>query len=418
MRRLALVVMLVLLLPVTAAAQDFYRLYEQGVSAYNDGRLDEAKEKMEAAKAKSPRQGPRVFFYGVRYEEYAPDYYLGMIAFQQQRYGEALRLLEGVEKGKFLRSGERSERLAQTLGSVRQQIARASKPDPPPTPPPTPQWQVDFQRALASGEQALREKRFDGVRSAVNTARPLARDARTQGELAGLERRLRADEGAAIADSARSAITGGNETAAQAHLDRLAAYNAQHPGLEQLRADLRDLQRRREADAVAGRARQALRGANPGAAAQEIARLAGINPRHAALPGLRADLGRLEASLKATPAPTPTPTPTPTPPPPPVSEPDRETLRRAERDAMRLFFRGDYAGARSHLEAFGQAPTPRMQLYLASSQAALALLRKDAALADQARRTYGEVKQHAATFEADFRYISPAVVQLLNGGAL
>ena len=408
MRRLALVLTLVLALPVAARAQEFYRLYEQGVSAFNARRFDEARQKLEAAKAKSPKQGPRIFFYGLRYDEYVPDYYLGLIALEEQRLNEALQLLEGVESGKFLRSGDRSknDRLAQALGSVRQQLARAKEPA-------TPQWQTDFQRAMAAGEQALREKRFADARGAATTARASARDARTQGELAGLERRIRADESAAMAEQARAAITAGNEAAAQGHIERLAGYNPQHPGLDQLRSDLGELRRRREADDIAGRARQALGQRDPAAAAQEIARLAGVSPNHSALPGLRSELGRLEASREVKPVgPTGPTNPLPT------TNADAERLRQAERDALRLFLRGDYDVARQRLQAFGPDPSPRMQLYLASSQAALALLRKDEALAAEARRTYSRLRPHAATFEPDFRYISPAVRRVLNGGAL
>ena len=89
-----------------------------------------------------------------------------------------------------------------------------------------------------------------------------------------------------------------------------------------------------------------------------------------------------------------------------------------EREAMRLYLRGDYDRARAQIQAFAEGPSPRMRLYLACSQAALAVLRGDAALADEARRTYGAVKGDAPTFVTDFRYISPAVQKVLNGGAL
>src|SRR5829696_6966217 len=101
MRLLALVLTVLLLSPATALAQEFYRLYEQGVSAFKAGKFDEAKQKLQAAKAKSDKQGQRIFFYGLRYDEYVPDYYLGLIALQEKRYPEARRLLEGVDTGKL-----------------------------------------------------------------------------------------------------------------------------------------------------------------------------------------------------------------------------------------------------------------------------------------------------------------------------
>ena len=422
MRFLPVVLTLILLMPAAAGAQEFYRLYEQGVSAFEDGKLAEAKDKLAAAKAKSPKQGQKIFFYGLRYDEYVPDYYLGLIALQEKRYPEALRLLEGVESAKLLapRDRQKTQALTQALGTLRAQT-RVDPPSPtgptekppvnPPTPPPPapPAWQADFQRALAAGEQALRDRRYPDARNAVTAARPSARDARTQAELAAFERRVRTEEGQAMADAARTALAGGNDAVAQGHIDRLAALNPQHPGLDALRGELGQVRRRRDADLIAGRARQALNGRNASAASQEIGRLAATVPNHPSLPGLRGDLVRLEAALKAGTAEAT------------AAAASADAARRrlaTERDALRLYLRGDYDRARAQIQAFPEDPSPRMRLYLACSQAALALLRGDEKLATEARRTYGAVKADAAAFATDFRYISPAVQQLLNGGAL
>jgi hypothetical protein len=416
MRFLPVVLTLILLMPAAAGAQEFYRLYEQGVSAFEDGKIAEAKEKLAAAKAKSDKQGERIFFYGLRYDEYVPDYYLGLIALREKRYPEALRLLEGVESAKLLSSRDRqkNQALTQALGTLRSLTkVEPAKPPPgntdrPPPPPPPPAWQADFQRALAAGEQALRERRYAEARTAVTTARRSARDARTQADLAAFERRVRTEEGQAMADAARTALAGGNDAAAQGHIDRLAAFNPQHPNLGALRGELGQLRRRRDADLIAGRARQALNGRNASAASREIGRLAAAIPTHPSLPGLRNDLGRLEAALKAGKAEAT------------AAAASADAARRlsTERDALRLYLRGEYDRARAEIQAFPDDPSPRMRLYLACSQAALALLRGDDDLATEARRTYGAVKADAAAFATDFRYISPAVQQLLNGGAL
>lgn len=416
MRLLPVILTLILLTPATAGAQEFYRLYEQGVSAFEDGKLSEAKDKLSAAKAKSPKQGQRIFFYGLRYDEYIPDYYLGLIALQEKRYPEATQLLEGVESAKLLaaRDRDKNQALTQALGTLRSLTRVETKPPvntekPPIIPPATPTWPADFQRALAAGEQALRDRRYPDARNAATTARPSARDARTQADLAAFERRVRAEEGAAMADAARSALANGNDAEAQRHIDRLAAFNPQHPGIDALRGELGQVRRRQEADRIAGRARQALNGRNASAASQEIGRLTASNPNHAALPGLRTDLVRLEAAIKAGGVEAA------------AAAASADVTRRrlaTEREAMRLYLRGDYDRARAQIQAFAEGPSPRMRLYLACSQAALAVLRGDAALADEARRTYGAVKGDAPTFVTDFRYISPAVQKVLNGGAL
>lgn len=417
MRLLPVILTLVLLTPATAGAQEFYRLYEQGVSAYDDGKLDEAKDKLTAAKAKSAKQGQRIFFYGLRYDEYVPDYYLGLIALQEKRYPEALRLLENVESAKLLssRDKQKNQALTQALGTLRAQTkvqppTPGGTSKPPVNPPAPPPWQADFQRALAAGEQALRDRRYADARNAATTARPHARDARTQSDLAGFERRVGTEEGQALAGAARNALASGNDAEAQRHIDRLASVNPQFPGIDALRAELGQLRRRRESDQIAGRARQALSGRNRSAASQEIGRLASTNPKHPSLPGLRSDLARLEAALKAVTADAAA-----------AAAAAADVARRrvaTERDTMRLYLLGDYDRAQAQILAFVEEPTPRMQLYLACSQAALALLRGDAELAAEARRTYGAVKADTAKFAADFRYISPAVQKLLEGGAL
>ena len=101
---------------------------------------------------------------------------------------------------------------------------------------------------------------------------------------------------------------------------------------------------------------------------------------------------------------------------------DNEELKKRrgvlEREAMTLFYKGEYANARTRIQAFRDGPSDRMRLYLACSQAALALLQKDANLAAEAGRTYAVVKPAIGQFNADLRYISPAIQKVLANGAL
>jgi hypothetical protein len=85
---------------------------------------------------------------------------------------------------------------------------------------------------------------------------------------------------------------------------------------------------------------------------------------------------------------------------------------------MTLFYKGDYANARTRIQSFRDGPSDRMRLYLACSQAALALVQQDANLAAEAGRTYAVVKPSLAKFTADMRYISPAIQKVLANGAL
>lgn len=441
-RGLWLVLALVVCLPATAAAQAFYQLYEQGLDLYKAGKYAEAKAKFQAAKAKSSKQGPKILFYGLRYDEYVPDYYLGLIAKTEGDNAEALRLLENVENAKLLANNDRVKRLQlqSALGDLRQVAVKGPdgpKPgaDPkiepgdrkgttegpgPPTPPPPPAYLADFQRALQTADQALTAKRWADAHTGANTARGYARDAATQQQLAAFERRLRAGEGADLATQARAALTRENDAEADQLITRLAAADPSSADLATLRKGLTDLRTRKESDrAAAQRAAQAaqlatqssqyatsIRGAlerrDAAAASQGLEDLAALNPSYPAIAELTTRLRTLEIELKAS--------------------LDNEDLKRRrgvlEREAMTLFYKGDYANARTRIQSFRDGPSDRMRLYLACSQAALALVQKDASLAAEAGRTYSVVKPALGQFTSDMRYISPAIQKVLASGTL
>jgi hypothetical protein len=383
------------------AQQAWVRAYREGIQAFEKGNLALAETKLKEAKEKGPRQGRRVAFSSLDFEAFIPDYYLGLIAARNGRHADAVDILERVLSDGLVTQGQRNE-YAEATGALTKARALARGPDPP---PPQPVWQAEFQRAMYAAEQALKARRYADARTSANTARANAKDARAQGELAALERRIRSEEGAEYVANARQAIAKRNESEAQAQIQRLVAVDPQNPAIDQLKNEVAELRKGGEADLVAGRARTALDGRNAPAASQEIARLAAINPQHPALAGLRGDLSALETSLRNAAATTA------------AAEAQRRRST-AEREAILLYFRGDYSGARSRLQAFSETPSPRMHLYLACSQAALALLNKDANLAAEARRTYSRAQSGGGQFTTDLRYISPAIVKVLNAGTL
>ena len=399
MRLACLTLVALYLLAAPAAAQPAWVIaYEQGVEAFNRGNDAVAETKLLEARERGPRQSRKASFGGLNLAPFIPDYYLGLIAARTGRHAEGIRLLEGaLAQGLISQREEREFQLANAaITKAREDAARvAAEP---------PVWQAEFQRAMYAADQALKDKRFVDARVSANSARASAKDARSQTELGALERRIVAEEGAQAVEMARQAISRGNDTEAQAQIQRLSALNPQHPGLAQLRSDLADVRRRGE-EQIAGRARTALASRNAAAAGQEIARLAAANPQHPALAALRNELASLDASTKPDAS--------------AIAAADATRRRTAaEREAVLLFHRGDYAGARQRLQAFPETPSPRMHLYLACSQAALAILNNDTSLAAAARRTYALARPNADQFATDLRYISPTIVKLLNGGAL
>jgi hypothetical protein len=85
--------------------------------------------------------------------------------------------------------------------------------------------------------------------------------------------------------------------------------------------------------------------------------------------------------------------------------------------ALRTFFGGEYAEAARQLRSIadGGGASPRVNFYLACSYAALAVLRQDQNLAEEARAAWRVAANTGATFDEDRRFISPKILQLITG---
>jgi hypothetical protein len=300
MRLSCLLLVLVLLLPgVAAAQQPWVRAYREGIQAFERGNDALAESKLKEAKSKGPAQGRRVNFSGINYEPFIPDYYLGLIAARNARHEDARQLLEKAISDGLITQGQRSEYAAATNA-----IEAATNALRKPKDTAAEELKIaraEFQKHMASAEQALKNRRYDEARAGAKTARPSAKEDASRSELAAFEGRIRTVESADIAAQARDAISKGNDADAQKLLTRLAEVNPQYAGLDALRNDLRDLRQRRdaeqkarEADQIALRARTALNNRDAATAEREISRLADASPQHASLGQLRTDLRTLQ----------------------------------------------------------------------------------------------------------------------------
>ncbi len=220
---------------------------------------------------------------------------------------------------------------------------------------------------MTIAEQALRNRRFAEAWSGAKTARAAARDDRSRGEVTALEGRIRVAESADIGTSVRDALAKGNDAEAQRQINRLAELNPQYTGLEQLRNELTEYRRRRDAeqrgrdaDQIVQRARTAIDNRNAAGAAQEIARLAEANPQHSSLGQLRNDLRSLEASLK---------------------QPSNQPFQKFVADARTHIQAHRYADARASADSAFKAAGD------ASSRQQVEQLRSEIDTAEQRRRT-------------------------------
>jgi len=90
-RRLAWVLALLLALPGVLRAEDkWYELYQGALKSISSRKWSDAEKKLKAAMASGPTPGRQVRMYGVRFIDYLPEYHLGLVYFNQQRYADAL----------------------------------------------------------------------------------------------------------------------------------------------------------------------------------------------------------------------------------------------------------------------------------------------------------------------------------------
>jgi hypothetical protein len=82
---------LLALLVAPAAHADFKQAYARGKEAAAAGRWGEVEARMREAIAEQPQAQARVRIYGMRFEPYVPQYYLGLAAYRQGNCAEATR---------------------------------------------------------------------------------------------------------------------------------------------------------------------------------------------------------------------------------------------------------------------------------------------------------------------------------------
>ncbi len=88
---IAVALALLAMLAAPAAHADFKQAYARGKEAAAAGRWSEVEARMREAIAEQPQAQARVRIYGMRFEPYVPQYYLGLAAYRQGNCAEATR---------------------------------------------------------------------------------------------------------------------------------------------------------------------------------------------------------------------------------------------------------------------------------------------------------------------------------------
>lgn len=464
-RVILLGVVAAVLMPAVAEAQ-WYRTYDEGVQAAGKGDWATVEAKMQAAVDEAAKDGVKpgrnVRTFGMRFINFVPDYYLGLAYLNTGRAEQAREALQRVEQGKVLTTRDK-EYAVLTQSITQANAALAASATPLPSPSQTATGSSAGTTTTTAVSQAVQQSPVADVAQQVEQA------ARAQGEFERLvkgaqasfaarnyqealasARAARATElGNASADAlvaqitramsdqllrdAQAALTGGRFAEAST-----AATNARELGVDAVRADalLREIDvERLLQSAVSSRsagqlaaARAAATEARDKASAPGFAAAGRFDPQiNQLLVLVSAEEAYTAAMAKADGA---------------GAQAALERLRQldprnarltayaravgelvsgdVQRLALRQFFAGNYQQVVTLLTplAGGTDAPPRARFYLACSQVAMLLSqgRTDAEALRPARDQFNRVRAQLGALAADRRFVSPRILELLEGG--
>ena len=106
----------------------WYELYQGALKSITSRKWADAERKLKTAMLSGPPAGRQVRMYGVRFVDYFPEYNLGFVYYNQQRYADALEQFAKVQAGNhFAPADPESKSLADMMDVCR--IRTAGKGD-------------------------------------------------------------------------------------------------------------------------------------------------------------------------------------------------------------------------------------------------------------------------------------------------
>ena len=117
----------------TAMAAEWYKEYETAIDLVRKGRFAEAIPRLQAAIAQKNQEGLNIKFYGMKFDDYFPHYYLGRAHFQQKNFQAALTEFEiSNSQGQIQRNSGLFQNLTEmrTLASAQMKIQNPSVQPP------------------------------------------------------------------------------------------------------------------------------------------------------------------------------------------------------------------------------------------------------------------------------------------------
>lgn len=311
--------------PPRADTRTWYQAYADGKRAFDQQNWQAAVDSFEASKrARAPKPGRKIPFYGDVYDDYLPDYYLGLAYVNLKQYAQAERAFAAVRASGVI--GQRDREYAQLQSQ--ENVARAAL-----------QAQTPAQNAAAT----------PAAGSGAGTAPANASNTPATGTAPAAPTNLTVQQQPA-ASQPTSVLAGSPPANLPPVQTPTAQTSAKAPGI---------------VPPASGRTAAAL------------------PPRNVAVQT------RPQLAPPADPA-------------------------ANEREAIRLYFSGQYADAANRLAQEGNGASPRGYFYLACSRVALAILGQGGQSAlDDARSLLGRAG-NPQQFAEDRRYVSPRVLRLLG----
>jgi tetratricopeptide (TPR) repeat protein len=96
--RLSLLLSVSLILLQSTAFAEWYKDYESGVDAIKKNQFDAAIPKLQSAIHQKSQEGANIKFYGMKFADYFPHYYLGLCFFRAKNFSSALNEFEKSEQ--------------------------------------------------------------------------------------------------------------------------------------------------------------------------------------------------------------------------------------------------------------------------------------------------------------------------------
>jgi outer membrane biosynthesis protein TonB len=173
---------LVLALLVPASAQaDFKQSYARGKEAAAGGRWSEVEARMREAIAEQGEAQARVRIYGMRFEPYVPQYYLGLAAYRQGNCAEALRNWRDAGTAQIVAGDSALQGVIdEGVAECRRKSAAVLADKPPPSAPATAPPATATPSASTTQQAPPKPPATTAVSQAPAQTRPLPPPAATQ----------------------------------------------------------------------------------------------------------------------------------------------------------------------------------------------------------------------------------------------